>query len=150
MQNVDISNFKKILTPAQAGTGETFEIKSEELFEALKKLEEKNESLMQKISGEEYIDYFKRYLSHYVEEKTFASFYAVSTVTPFPIIQLPRAETNIDKLLDELNQKNQMIQMLSTSLKVSDKLFARLLNKLSIGFILFFLLTILICYLAFS
>lgn len=159
METANISNFKKILASVQTGTSEAYEIEFKELSDALKKIEKKDVSLMQKISGGEYGEYKYEELRDFLwGETTMPVSVPTAYLSPDILtmiwgssrVQPGIPEVNIDKLLDELNQKNQMIQALSTTLKVSDKLFARLLNRLSIGFVLFFLLTVLVCYLVFS
>lgn len=155
METVNISNFKKFLASVQTGTYDTSEKEFKELSDALKKLEKKDVSLMQKVSGKEYSKYEYEELRDLLWGETKAVM-PVSTPVSYSFIvggfsrQAGISEVNIDNLLDELSQKDQIIQALSTTLKVSDRLFARLLNRLSVGFVLFFLLTVLVCYLVFS
>jgi hypothetical protein len=158
-QQVNISNFKKILNPVPAGTGGALGIRCVELANAVDILKEEK-PFLNDVSGEEYVKVFQEY-AEYINLKPvpvtskwedFLNKAGIKKAWTFPVtgsISEP-VDTNINKLLDELSQRNQMINALSMSLEVSDRLFARLLNKLSIGIVLFFALTITICYLAFS
>lgn len=163
-QEVDISNFKKMLNPVPAGTGDAVGLMCAELETAVDTLK-KTKAFLKGVSGEEYIKVLEEYQEYppvYTPLEEYQE-HAPAFVTPeevateirtwtFPVTGrvTPPTDTNIDSLLDELSQKNQMIKTLSMTMDMSDRLFAKLLNKITIGIGLFFILTIIICYLAFS
>jgi len=156
MKDIDISNFKKFImgTPHRTCENLDLEQESKDAHDILEEYREKRENLLQESLKERSISDSERKNAYPLEDVTTEATWAFLSSPTVPLyssrIQFGVSEIEANDFRDELNQKNQIIKILSANLELNDKLFARLLNKLSVGFVIFFLVTVFVCYLAFS